>query len=428
MSPELICRLNSQNYKKILVVAESIDVEDSSGTKGRVALIKNLQKAGFELRVFHYTRKEIELPGIPCVAIKENRRSLLFLLSRGERYFRKYFKIYLNGPLEKIFGFSFTLFNDRNSMVVALKKIGDFRPDLVITLSKGGSFRPHHALLCMPEWHSKWVAYIHDPYPMHLYPRPYNWVEPGYYQKWRFMKQMSEKAAFSAFPSRLLMEWMGSYFSGFLKEGVVIPHQISVETDTSDVPDFFEPEKFNILHAGNLLWGRDPMALLQAFEKFLKDNPEAKNESRLLFVGPKNHYSERLEEFAVKLPQFFVSRDSLSFPEVQSMQNLSAVNVVLEAKSEISPFLPGKFPHCVMADKPILLLGPYYSESKRLLGEEYPFWAEIDDTEKIRKCIQQLYEEWKMGSAGFRLKRKDLEEYLSPAYLKKTINQILEKR
>ena len=280
--------MHSDFKNKILVVAESIDVEDSSGSKANVALIRNIFKAGFEMKVYHYTRKEIQLPGIPCVAIKENRRSGLFFLSRVERYFRKFFKIYLNKPLEKIFGFSFTLFNDRNSIVKALKKIDDFQPDLVLTLSKGGSFRPHHALLEIPEWHSKWLAYIHDPYPMHLYPRPYAWVEPGYYKKWKFMKRMSEKAAVSAFPSKLLMEWMGSYFAGFLEKGVVIPHQIDIdEAENNLAPAYFDPSKFNILHAGNLLWGRDPEGLLNAYVKFLQNNPEAEQDSRLLFVGPR---------------------------------------------------------------------------------------------------------------------------------------------
>ena len=46
---------------KILVVVESLDVNDSSGTKGRVALINNLAKAGFDLDVLHYTQKEVQL-------------------------------------------------------------------------------------------------------------------------------------------------------------------------------------------------------------------------------------------------------------------------------------------------------------------------------------------------------------------------------
>ena len=59
------------SQRKILVVVESIDLEDSSGAKANVALIQNLHKAGYKVLVYHYTRKEIQLPGITCIAIKK---------------------------------------------------------------------------------------------------------------------------------------------------------------------------------------------------------------------------------------------------------------------------------------------------------------------------------------------------------------------
>ena len=125
-----------------------------------------------------------------------------------------------------------------------------------------------------------------------------------------------------------------------------------------------------------------------------------------------------LKEYAEKISQFYVSKSSLPFEEVQTLQKLSAVNVILEAKSEISPFLPGKFPHCVMADKPILLLGPYYSECRRLLGNEYQFWAEIDEIDGISIIIVDLYSPMEKKSKRLlKLDRPDLEEYLSLKYL-----------
>ena len=110
---------------------------------------------------------------------------------------------------------------------------------------------------------------------------------------------------------------------------------------------------------------------------------------------------------------------------VQNIQKKSSVNIILETKSTISPFLPGKFPHCVNADKPILLLGPYNSESRRLLGEDYKFWAEIDEIDKIAGHIENLYLQWKKDPSQLKLNRPDLEAYLSVKYLKKQLNRIL---
>ena len=422
--------MSFHHAKKILVVAESIDVEDSSGTKGRVALVKNLVKIGYDLEVYHYTPKEIHLKGIKCVKIPEDRRSLLFFLSRTERYLRYFLKIYLHNYLETIFGFSFTLMNDRNSIVKALRKKKAMDPDLILTLSKGGSFRPHHALLKMPEWHHKWAAYIHDPYPMHVYPKPYTWKEPGFEKKEKFMKDMSEAAAVSIFPSKLLMEWMGGFFKGYLKKGIVIPHQIDEEKEQKQhsvqFPEYFDKEKFNILHAGNLLWGRDPFGLIHAFRKFARNDKEKMADCRLIFIGPQNHYSEELLQLHNSDEPFFMSKDSLSFSVVQQLQKVASVNVILEAKSEISPFLPGKFPHCVLANKTILLLGPPYSESRRLLGEKYPYWAEIDDENTIENILEALYLKWKANAERLLLNREDLEEYLSINYLENTFQKCMD--
>ncbi len=414
---------------KILIVAESIDVEDSSGTKGRVALINNLYALGYQLKVLHYTRKNILLSGIECVAIEENRSSFLFVLSRIERQMRYRLKIDIHNRLEKVFGFSFTLFNDRNSITKALNKETEFNPDLVITFSMGGSFRPHHALLKLPHLHSKWLAYIHDPYPMHLYPRPYAWVEPGHYQKWIFMKEMAEKAKHVAFPSKLLLEWMGSYIGTYLEKGVVIPHQIgAVSEDKVEMPDYFDPRKFNLLHAGNLLHARNPKGLLDAFELFLKRNEDARENVQLSFIGRNSFHSSLLKDKAKKIPQIFFKGTNISFEKINLLQHKASVNVILEAKSETSPFLPGKFPHCVAADRPILLLGPYYSETRRLLGENYPYWTEIDEVEIICKFIESLYYKWLNDKdKNLRLNRPDLVNYLSQDTLKITIDELINK-
>jgi hypothetical protein len=222
---------------KILVISESINVEDSSASKVNVALITNLKMAQHELKVLHFSHKEIILPDIDCILIKERRFGILFILSRLVSIFQRLTKIYINRDVEKLFGFSFTHTNDTIAIAKAVRKNINFNPDLVITLSKGGSFRPHRALLKIPEFHKIWLAYMHDPYPFHYYPRPYNWIESGYRQKENLIVEISIKARFSSFPSQLLKEWMGSYFPNFLKTGVIIPHQ-NANYNIKDVTTF----------------------------------------------------------------------------------------------------------------------------------------------------------------------------------------------
>src|SRR5690606_25838338 len=133
------------------------------------------------------------------------------------------------------------------------------------------------------------------------------------------------------------------------------------------------------------------------FQLFLKNNPLASGHSRLIFLGGKNHYSLLLNKKKEEISQMYVSEDYVPHQRVLNMQAHASVNVILEAKSTISPFLPGKFPHCIQANKPVLLLGPYYSESRRLLGDSYKYWTEIDRAEEVASHLEELYLNWKKG-------------------------------
>jgi glycosyltransferase involved in cell wall biosynthesis len=411
--------------KKILVVVESINVNDSSASKGRVALIKNLQKCNYDLKVYHYTRKDISLEGISCVAIKEKKLTLLAIVNKLQLMFYKLTKIRLSKYYEKLTGFSFSFLNDANSIKAALKKEKDFNPDWVLTLSKAASFTAHKAVLGLPHWHSKWLAYVHDPFPFHFYPRPYNWVEPGYYQKQEFFREVSKHCAYAVFPSQLLKEWMGSYYPDFLERGIIIPHQIEDADQLNQTPPhYFKKDGFTILHAGNLMKPRNPKGLIEGFKQFLQTHKEAQKEAQLLFIGSHKAFAEYLNNEQNSLEQLYISDGYVQYNDVESMQNNATVNVILEAKAEISPFLPGKFPHCVKANRPILHLGPALSETARLLGQDYPYKTEIDDVQKITQHLGKLYLNWKNDSSDNKLNRPDLVDYLSKEHLKEVLNDL----
>lgn len=409
---------------KILVIVDSINIEDSSGSKANVAIINNLVEAGFDVLVYHYTLKNIQLEGVRCFAIPEIKYSPLYFLSRLQRVLSRRLNLNPASFLERLFGFSFTFFNDTNSIAKALKK-STFEMDLVVTLSKGSSFRPHYALLKLPELHSKWMAYVHDPYPSHYYPRPYAWVEPGYKFKDQFFITVSQKAKYSAFPSLLLQEWMGSYFPNFIKTGVIIPHQNSMyEVENNMFPFYFDTSKFNLLHAGNLLAQRSPKGLIEGFKLFLLQNPEARMDTKLILLGNAFDHTKMLEEYQKNTPEIYIHNGNLAFDFVYNLQINTSVNIILEAKSEISPFLPAKFPHCVGANKKILSLAPYQSEIRRLLGDNYQYWSEVNNVEKIATLIEELYHLWKKNPDNMLLNRPDLESYLSADYLKNVISNL----
>lgn len=409
---------------KILMVLESIDVNDSSGTKGRVAFIESFKKAGYAVTVLHYTQKAFTLPGIACVALNEKKFTVNYLLSRVHRLLYRYFKVDISKYVDTLFGFSFGFFNDVNSMSAALKKQQPEEYAMLWTFGKGTSFRAHAATLKNPLWHSKWYAFVHDPYPQHLYPRPYNFVEYGFKKKRRFFREVTIKAHRMVFPSLMLKEWMQSYFSAVENKSLILPHPLVANNNPlNPLPSYFDNKKFNILHAGNLLNLRDPKPLVIAYENFLANVPEAKIDSALFFIGKKSIFQEYLLQKQLQIPQMYISNGYVPFEEVYTMQQNATVNVILEATSEISPFLPGKFPHCVAANKPILVIGPYYSECKRLLGREYPYSFDFKDVEDITDSLKNLYTKWKEDKKNLSLNRSDLNFYLSSDYLRKVLDE-----
>ena len=279
--------------KKILVIVESIDVNDSSATKGRVAFIESFKKAGYLVTVLHYTQKEIKLPGINCNLIKENKSTLNYLLSRVQRLLYRWFKIDISKYVDSLLGFSFGFFNDVNSISSAIKRYNPKDFSMLWTLGKGTSFRVHAAVLKNPSWNSLWYAFVHDPYPQHLYPRPYNFVEYGFKKKRYFFRDITINAHRMVFPSMLLKEWMQSYFKQVEGKSLIIPHQMSKTAFVkTSLPHYFDADKFNLLHAGNLLDLRDPKPLVLAYEKFLLEIPSAKEDSMLLFLGSKSIFHD----------------------------------------------------------------------------------------------------------------------------------------
>ena len=410
--------------KKILIIAESIDVEDSSGSKANVAMIQNLQQSGFKLLVLHYTRRDVHLENIDSVSIKENKTSANYFFSRIQRKTQHWFGVNLAKHLEPRFGFSFTFFNDVESIKNEFDEYKGFDPDLVLTLSKGASFRPHYAVLNYPYFHNKWMAYIHDPYPFYYYPEPYNWSEPGYNKKIDFFNELAEKCQWAAFPSLLLKDWMTGKFPAFQEKAVILPHQLTENKISEELPDFFASEKFTVMHAGNLMKQRPPFHLINAFQQFLTKVPEAQNNSHLLLIGNASYHKEELEKVKTSNKAVII-RDYLEYEKTQALQKNVSVNVILESKAAVSPFLPGKFPHCIAAEKPILLLGPKRSESRRLLGEDYRYWSETDDETKIAQLLEDLYKSWLEGEKDLKMKREDLKHYLSADHLKSAIEKIL---
>ncbi|MGO4913017.1 hypothetical protein [Leeuwenhoekiella sp. W20_SRS_FM14] len=412
---------------KILILAETIDIDTSSAGKANFAMITSLVAENVTLKVYHYSHNDVQIPGEETILIQENRKDFYYWLSRGQRVLQRISTLNFSKKLERIFGFSFTFKNDVNSIVAALIRERPAAYDLIITLSKGSSYRTHAALLKLPQWHSKWLAYIHDPYPFNWYPKPYNWKEAGSLQKEFFFKEVANSATWLGYPSEHLRVWMGQFDLNFNEKGVLLPHQITHRILRKTLPDFFNSNDFNVLHAGNLLEQRNPFYLIKAWGLFLEARPNARNCSHLLLIGPGNFHEPKLSELCSMEETIYRYSGFMDYDVVLELERQSNVNIVLEAEADISPFLPAKFPNLIMTDRPLLHLGPKKSEVRRLLGSNYSYVAELHDIQTMANQLILLFDRWISGELHIQSYSADLKYYLSSAYLKETLNHLITK-
>lgn len=405
-------------------MVDSLDVNSASGARANMAIVQNLSQS-FNLTVLHGSESDLSLSLINAIKVKELKWNWRYVLSRTVRLLRRYVGLNVNSFFEKRVGFSFTFLSLSYSFQKALNSLNLSHFHLVLTLSQGERFVPHHAVLNAPCIHEKWLAYIHDPYPMACYPLNYAFTGPGTEQKKRFMQDVFHHASVLSFPSLLLSQWMGKFYEFESNKVEIIPHQNSQSLCLNSLiaeNKFFNQEKFNLLHAGSLLDQRNPIPLIEGFLEFMNDNLEFRDQCQLFFIGPISPtFSQKINDLKSNNVKFFSSK---KFDLTFNLQKKASVNIIIEANNEdISPFLPAKFSQCIAANKPILYLGPRNSEVIRLLGLEYKFSAQVDDVKKIKAVIGELFNDWKRKKEfGF---NQELINYLGSEHLKKIIESII---
>jgi hypothetical protein len=409
---------------KILILVESFN--NSSGGSANKILTQNL------LRVF--PNSKVYVGGKQTFADSRVfliKRPITFLKvsAKVQEILSKTVKLNFHTFIEKKIGFSFNFYYDVFCIKQAVKLENHENYDSIITLSQGASFRPHYTVLIhFPQWHRKWIANMHDPFPFHHYPRPYNFVRHNYKAQEHLMKGIASRAAVATFPSGELAKWMSSYYQ--FQHVLVIPHQIDqnpINENLGIIEDeyltFIRPNIFNVVHIGTLLSERYIIALLDTFQQFASVYEDVS----LSFVGPIADNHVRALDYARSQTNGRINylNKRIPFEQAKLLHKEVSVNLIIEANSEISPFLPGKFPHCVQANRPILSLSPYYSEMKNLMGKDYKYLKQADDYEGIKIALQELYNHWKLNTTEEITKDYDkFNQYLSLSYLKEELSKL----
>jgi hypothetical protein len=277
----------------------------------------------------------------------------------------------------------------KNWTVEIESKLRNKKYDLVVSLGSGLSFVPAIAMLNIQEnLYGKYLMFVHDPYPSHQYPPPYQKKSTYLYKvQAKLFGKSLYKADIISLPSQRLLEWMSQYYNLSASNCVVQPHlgltidelsTILPKEVTTKLPIY--PKGLNIVHTGTLLGPRNPMYLLNTLERLYTDYPEAKSEVFLHIIGKMT--KEWSEQDLIR-ENVYIYPERFSYLSSLKLQQQASVLLLLEAHSNVSPFMPGKLADYLMAKKPILALTPNKSETTRILGNDYPLLAENGDVEKI---------------------------------------------
>lgn len=152
---------------------------------------------------------------------------------------------------------------------------------------------------------------------------------------------------------------------------------------------------FVLTHAGSLVSGRSGQVLLRAFIEFLAEIPDARQFSRLVFVGQIDDASKQhIAENAVG--ELVDCTGSVSYERSLDHIAGSSALVLIEKPYEEGVFLPSKLCDYFAASKPVLALSPVKGVVSDLAANYRGFIvAHPEDKETIRKSLVLLFKSWR---------------------------------
>lgn len=299
------------------------------------------------------------------------------------------------------------------------------RYDLIITLGSGSEFFAHHGMLSV-ETKIPWLANFHDPYPLSVYPEPYQKKSTYVYRKLEaYAQQMFDKAQYVSFPSQLLKELMQQRYDFEDAKSLILPH-VAVGLNHLPSADLDEEididaSKFTLLHAGTLLGPRRVEQLFEAFNQFVSKDKERQEKAQLFVLGSIAKEHQTIQKLLKNYESNIVVFDKrVSYKKSLALLQKSTIGLVIEADAAISPFMPGKLADLIGNEKPILALTPAKSETLRILGASYPYKSAVNATNDILHCLENMWQLWQENKLNLP-RKNELKQYLSATELNRQI-------
>ncbi|MEP2026542.1 glycosyltransferase, partial [Reichenbachiella sp.] len=190
---------------------------------------------------------------------------------------------------------------------------------------------------------------------------------------------------------------------------------ISVITNGFDPDDIAEitpnksNEKFRITHLGLLNELRNPDVLWNCLEEICVEIPQFENDLELLLAGMVSDSILKRIQTSLSLGTKLSHLDYISHQEVfEYYRDSNILLLLLNPNDDEQLIIPGKLFEYLLVKKPVLAIGKKKSEVHEILqsskaGEVF----EIEEHEKIKKMILDLYKQFQSGKPPIEMELTD---------------------
>lgn len=411
--------------KKILVLAESLNINKTSEAISTVNFLNSLDFSVFDVTCLVYEFPQFEEKGY--LFVDSHVKIIIINNDFLDHYITKYLR--LKNFFSKYFGFSLLKEYRTFKFKIFLNKIflkSNF--DLIFSRTIATSVCSHRGLLNSKfKSNSVLLFYFNDPVPFSIMPFPYSngsSFNPKFDRREKnIVKNILVNSDFVGSPSKLLNEYLFKIYNISNKPNFVFPHLFLYNDVNSNlIGDYLSSDKINITHCGSLLAGRDPFYLIMAIKRLLDLDITLRNKIVLNFFGPSEQYKKFFLEN--KFEFINVVNKRFSHDESISLMYNSDLPVLLEANSEESPFMPVKLAELIGLGRPFLALSSKNSETRRILGEDYLLQSEPNNSEKIFSILSSfIYNKLNLDQIEFHI--SNIQNYVSPYFINLSLKKIL---
>jgi glycosyltransferase involved in cell wall biosynthesis len=174
-----------------------------------------------------------------------------------------------------------------------------------------------------------------------------------------------------------------------------------------------EPDKFNIIYAGSFYGMRNPGNFLKALLSLVNENQSYEKKIRVFFIG--NVATPEVLNFAEQKALKKVVTLIPYLPHDELIRYLHSAHVLLLIIAQ----MPGtdaeytsKIFEYIAVDKPILAIVPTGGAAAQLIRKTRTgFVVDNSNIEEIKKTIEALYENWKVGKLAVKPDRSEVMSY-----------------